>query len=104
MRRARPQRMRQARAMGRRDLTNLARYEPQAAAVEGLPERSGNLASAVPAQFHDGRLFTRKPKCARKASPARARVKDNVAFAWRPFGQRKARAEGACKLRAFRRN
>src|SRR4029453_10042443 len=44
---------RPTRTMRRRDLTDLARHELEAAAVECFAERNGDLAAAVPAQPPD---------------------------------------------------
>src|SRR5262245_60497836 len=55
-----PPAMGPARAVRRRDLADLARDDPQAAAVEGFAERRGDVAFAIPAELDDGRLLAGK--------------------------------------------
>src|SRR3954454_19930186 len=52
-----PARMRPAGAVRRRDPADLARYQPEAAAVKGAAQRHADLVRPVPVQFQDARLF-----------------------------------------------
>src|SRR5262245_49346941 len=56
-RRRHPLLIRPARPVGCSDLADLARDQPQAAAVERASERRGDVARAIPAQLDDRRLL-----------------------------------------------
>ena len=52
--------MRPARPVRRRHMADLARHQPQPAAMERAAERNRHLGIAIPAQFEHGRLESRK--------------------------------------------
>jgi hypothetical protein len=54
--------MRPARPVRRRNLPDLARYEPQAPAVKRLAERNRDVAGPIPAQLDHQRLVAGKPQ------------------------------------------
>src|SRR5919204_2181353 len=94
--------MRPPRAMGWRDFTALARYEPQASAVERFAQRRRHLAASVPAQLRDDRLLAREPKRGGETRPAAACMKHEIAIARRGIRLGKASAERVRELRARR--
>src|SRR5262249_13765913 len=68
-----------ARAMRGRNAPDLARNEPQPAAVECPAQRNRNLAAAVPAELDDARLLAGCPKRGRKPGGRAARMEPDIA-------------------------
>src|SRR5712672_3010905 len=97
-----PAAMRPARPMRGRDLPDLARHQPEAAAVERAAERDRDLAGAVPAHLQHRRLGAGEPDRGRESSRAPARMHHEIAIARRGLRRRKANAEGAGERRARR--
>src|SRR5262249_18260178 len=73
-----------------RDLADLARDEPQPAAVEGFPERHGHVAAAVPAELDHARLLAGEPQRGRKPARAGTGVEDEIAIGRRCVRRREA--------------
>src|SRR5882672_120127 len=97
-----PAAMRPARPMRGRDLPDLARHQPEAAAVERAAERDRDLAGAVPAHFQHRRLGAGEPDRGREPGRAPARMDHEIAIARRGVRRRKADAKGAGERRARR--
>src|SRR5262245_11774776 len=101
---SKPAAMRPARAMGGRDLADLARDDAQPAAGKGFAVRHGDLTRTVPAQLHDCCLLTRKPERGGQTLGGGAGVKYEVAVAWRLCGCGEAGAEHARQRGPLRRD
>src|SRR5690242_14190686 len=88
-----PPAMRPFAAMRGGDLPDLARYQPQPAAVEGAAQRHRHRLSTVPAQLDDRRFVAGEIERGREAGGAGARVEHQVALARRLVGQGERQSE-----------
>src|ERR1017187_5684190 len=94
--------MRPALAVRRCDMADLARDQPQPAAMERSPEWNRDQGVAIPAQLEHGRLETSKRQRGRKAGRRSAGVDDKVAIGRRRFRRCKTYAKLLRQLRARR--